>query len=284
MKDFLKKIVPEPIRRAKDFIMDSPRLVKNNLLDLADRLSGNWDGMTPPRNMIFIGDGDFRELGEEFLGYIISLGKLEPEGSVLDVGCGIGRVAIPLTRHLNEKGRYEGFDIVEKGINWCREKITPRYPNFHFQISDVYNEIYRPQGRFKPGEYIFPYEDETFDLVYLVSVFTHMFPGDEEHYLAEISRVLKKGGRALISYFLITKESRELMKQGRSMFRFFDTGKGYHTISESNPLVAIGLEEDYVRETYHGAGLEIEKPIFYGSWCERKKFLSLQDFILSIKK
>ena len=49
----------------------------------------------------------------------IDLGGLKPEHRVLDIGSGIGRVAIPLTEYLNEKGSYEGFDVVELGVNWC---------------------------------------------------------------------------------------------------------------------------------------------------------------------
>ena len=48
----------------------------------------------------------------------------------------------------------------------------------------------------KASEYTFPYEDGEFDVVVLTSVFTHMLPDDVAHYLDEIARVLKPGGRA----------------------------------------------------------------------------------------
>lgn len=50
--------------------------------------------------------------GEQFLQYFIELGGLKPSDRVLDVGCGIGRLAIPLTQYLDARGGYAGLDIV----------------------------------------------------------------------------------------------------------------------------------------------------------------------------
>ena len=83
---------------------------------------------------------------------------LKPDERVLDAGCGIGRIAVPLTEYLDESGGYEGFDIAPEGIAWCRENITPRYPNFRFQVADIYNKSYNPEGSQKADEYEFPYE------------------------------------------------------------------------------------------------------------------------------
>ena len=55
--------------------------------------------------------------------------------SVLDVGCGIGRMAIPLARYLNTDGKYEGFDIIPENIAWCQRAITPRYPQLYLPTS-----------------------------------------------------------------------------------------------------------------------------------------------------
>jgi len=48
--------------------------------------------------------GDFTAIGLEFLRHFIGIGGLEPNERVLDVGCGIGRMAIPLTRYLGAEG------------------------------------------------------------------------------------------------------------------------------------------------------------------------------------
>ena len=71
-------------------------------------------------------------MGREFLGYFRTLGGSEPDQRVLDIGCGPGRMAIPLTRFLTEKGRYDGVDTWTEAVDWCAKNITPRFGNFNF--------------------------------------------------------------------------------------------------------------------------------------------------------
>src|SRR5437870_13877128 len=54
---------------------------------------------------------------------------IEPWHQVLEVGCGVGRDAIQLTSHLDERGMYIGVDIIARSIAWCQDNITPRHPN-----------------------------------------------------------------------------------------------------------------------------------------------------------
>jgi len=175
-------------------------------VDTIDMVVSGRDGLTPPKRMIFVGDGEFKKVGEVFLQYFIQFGELKPNERVLDVGCGIGRMAVPLTTYLEERANYEGFDIVADGINWCRNNISSKFPNFHFQLADVFNKNYNPNGQHKASEYKFPYENESFDFIFLTSVFTHILPQDLKNYFSEISRVLKRNGRCLITFFLLNKE------------------------------------------------------------------------------
>ena len=127
---------------------------------------------------------------------------------MLDVGCGVGRVAVGLTAYLSPAGRYEGFDIVPEEVAWCRDHITPAFPQFTFQVADVRNDAYNPEGITRAGEYRFPYDDRTFDVVILASVFTHLLDEDAAHYLAEVARVLKPRGRVAASFYLLNEETR----------------------------------------------------------------------------
>lgn len=243
------------------------------------------NGEKPPRHLSFVYgfDPGFDRVGEEFVGYLIRFCGLKPEGSVLDVGCGIGRCALPLTRYLNSDGEYHGFDIRPDGIRWCRKNISSRYPNFHFLHIDLANPTYHPGGRQSASRFNFPYADGSFDLVFTKSVFTHLQSQIVEQYLGESCRVLKPGGRSLHTFFLLNDISRRNLAAGRSQFDFCYPVLHGSAVSRSEPEKAIAFEESYLRELYRRHGLEIVEPIHYGLWSGRRDGLSGQDIVIAVK-
>jgi SAM-dependent methyltransferase len=249
------------------------------------RIFGDLAPMVPPIKDMFDGPPgleNFKKNGEEYLEIYRTLCGLRPDEQVLDVGCGIGRKTIPLTKYLSEKGGYEGIDIVEMGVTWCQETITKRFSNFRFRRIDVYNKFYNPHGQYTPSSYKFPFADENFDFVVLGSVFTHMYPADIENYVSEISRVTRIGGRCLVTMFLLNEESLSLIKDGKSALDLrFDKG-GYRTISEEVPELAIALPEKWMTELLAKNRLQISS-LNRGSWCGRKISKSYQDFIVAVK-
>jgi SAM-dependent methyltransferase len=279
IKNIIKKFIPRPIISVVQYIIHFP-------MDTIDLLLGRRDSLTPPTRLIFDGPQDiltFKKNGEEFLRYYIELCDLKPNEKILDVGCGIGRKTVPLTKYLDKNGRYEGFDIVKVGIDWCRKRISTEYPNFHFQLVDVFNKHYNPKGKYKASEFRFPFGNESFDFVVLGSVFTHMLPEDIENYFSEITCVLKRGGRCLITFFLLNKESLELINAKKSTLDFKDEMGKYRTINPNMPEDAVCYDESFILSLYEKYGLKIKEPIHYGSWCERQDFLSYQDIIVAIK-
>jgi SAM-dependent methyltransferase len=239
--------------------------------------------MIPPRTLNFVGDGDYRDVGLEFRDLFVRYGGLKPEDRVLDVGCGTGRMAAPLTGYLAANGEYEGFDIVKRGVEWSQKHITPRYPNFHFRHSDIKNNFYNPDGVYEACSYRFPYEDGSFDFVFLTSVFTHMFPAEMEKYLEEICRVLKTGGTSFITMFFLNEESQGLIQKGFSTQMFVYELEGCVTTDLESPEIALAFKERYVRTLFTKLGLSIREPIHFGAWCGRKEFLSYQDIVIATK-
>jgi GT2 family glycosyltransferase/ubiquinone/menaquinone biosynthesis C-methylase UbiE len=238
----------------------------------------------PPPDLVRMVGGEFESTGAEFTQYFLSLCQLQPTDSVLDVGCGIGRMAVPLTRILGAAGQYAGFDVMERAIEWCRANITPPYPNFRFDHAPTHNTLYNPSGVMRPSAYTFPYEDASFDFVFLTSVFTHMLSDDVDHYVSEIARVLKPGGRCFVTFFLLNDESRALIQSGLTeTFTFGTMSRVCAPLIPEVPEAAIAYDETYVRQLLHRHGLTIREPIHYGSWCGRLDGLSLQDFVIATK-
>ncbi|HEX6772030.1 MAG TPA: class I SAM-dependent methyltransferase [Acidobacteriaceae bacterium] len=271
----LRRAIPVPLRR-------SLKQLYLRTLDVTD-MPARRRQMIPPRTLYFVGDGDYRRVGLEFRGLFTQYGGLKPEDRVLDVGCGIGRMAVPLTDFLSGPGGYEGFDIVKKAVEWCQRSITPRFPNFHFRHSDVRNRFYNPHGLYEASAYRFPYEDGSFEFVFLTSVFTHMFPQDLENYAGEIARVMKPGGRCFVTLFLLNEESKALIAGGQSTQNFAFPLEGCVTADPTNPEGSLAFEESYMRELLAGLRLSVIEPIHYGSWCGRKDFLSYQDILVATK-
>ncbi|MBA4304877.1 MAG: class I SAM-dependent methyltransferase [Sphingobacteriaceae bacterium] len=229
-------------------------------VDLWEQFTGKRPHLSPPRGMIFVGSGDFALQGRLLLDQLIRLGRLQPNESVLDVGSGIGRVAAPLTSYLNKEGSYEGFDIVKSGVAWCNQNIAAKYPNFRFLHIDLKNDLYNLSTELEAKAFIFPYDDERFDLVFLFSVFTHMMPEDVANYLKQIARVLKPGGRCLATFFVLNHDSRQGMMQYDGL-KFVHHYGNYALIDPEVKEANIAFDESWLMQAIAAAGLEVA-----GNW------------------
>ena len=93
-----------------------------------------------------------------------------------------------------------------------------------------------------------------------------MLPEDMRHYIAEVARVLTRGGTCCASYNLVDAESLRTMKAGRGAFRF--TRLGPHWVVDVNvPELAVAYEEDYARKLFEELGLSCT--IHHGWWSGR---------------
>jgi len=106
--------------------------------------------------------------------------SLETFDSILDFGCGCGRTLVWLARQLPGK-RFYGTDVDPEAIHWCRESL--KFGDFCVN------------GALPPLDY----PDETFDLVFGISVFTHMDEDRQRRWLPELRRVLRSGGILILS-------------------------------------------------------------------------------------
>jgi SAM-dependent methyltransferase len=266
MREIIRKLVPVKIRLRLHRLYEA-------IAERAASLSGAADPLLPPTRLMFVGGSrrDFRPLGQKWLATFVRVGGLKPSDDVLDVGCGVGRMAVALSGYLDPGAEYRGFDVVSEGIAWCQQAITPRHPRFEFQHADIYNEEYNRGGVLRASDFVFPYPDGSFDFVFLTSVFTHMLPADVRHYMAEIRRVLRPGGRCLITWFVLDTVARKRIEAGETgpLRRFSRDLGGYWVVEGQTPEAAIAYAEADIRKAYVDANLAITEPIIYGGWSGR---------------
>jgi SAM-dependent methyltransferase len=122
--------------------------------------------------------------GREVASWIIdSLRKYTPvrKVTVLDWGCGPGRVVRHMPELLGEGSKVFGTDYNAKSIAWCRDNL----PDIEFNLNTLEPSL--------------PYADETFNFIYGISIFTHL--SEEMHYkwTAELKRVLKINGALFLT-------------------------------------------------------------------------------------
>jgi ubiquinone/menaquinone biosynthesis C-methylase UbiE len=233
----------------------------------------------PPQEHIASIGGEFILVALEMLDYFIERAGLRPEDRVLDVGCGVGRIAYPLAYYLNERGSFDGFDVMRPLIDWATEHLASRRPNFRFRHVDLHNGMYNPRGTLRADTFAFPYPDASFDFVALTSVFTHIERREVRHYLNEIARVLAPGGRVAATAFLIDAEARDLIRQRRSTQPLVHRYKGGYVADPRAPEGAMGYDEKDMRGWVEESGLRVSA-WYRGSWCGRAGGLSYQDLLV----
>jgi SAM-dependent methyltransferase len=210
------------------------------------------------RRLIDIGDG---------LASLLVEHGLTADSTVLDVGCGYGRLALGLLHSTDYRGPYLGFDILKRQIKWCRQTLTPIYPALTFRHLDIRNERYNPGGKLEPTEARFPVRSATTDMCALFSVFTHLYRPVVEHYLTEIHRVLRPGGVAVTTWLLFDEARLPAVTSNAAahpMLHVLDEVTRY--AYGDNPLLAIAFHDAIVREMATTAGLEVVV-VERGTWA-----------------
>jgi SAM-dependent methyltransferase len=169
----------------------------------------------------------------------------EAYASVLDFGCGCGRIARQLIQQRRRPAAYLGIDIHAGMVEWCRANLAPHAPGFRFLHHDVHNPGFNPGG---PRALVpFPAEDASFTLVAAWSVFTHLLQDQAVHYLGEAARVLRPDGYLLSTWFLFDKRLFPMMQDFQNAL----------FINEQDPSNAVIFDERWLLATAAAAGLKL---------------------------
>ncbi|MDA9145668.1 class I SAM-dependent methyltransferase [Candidatus Pelagibacter sp.] len=95
--------------------------------------------------------------------------------NILDFGCGVGRLLLHFTR-VYKSNKYFACDVDDTSISF----LLKNYPNV-----DSHTNNYSPPIK---------YEDSKFDMIYALSIFSHLDISDQALWLKELSRITKSGG------------------------------------------------------------------------------------------
>lgn len=103
---------------------------------------------------------------------------LSEYASILDFGCGCGRLARMFKGHT---GHIAGCDVDRRHVDWCSSAVD----FMQTKLSSVIPPI--------------PFADNEFELVISISIFTHLTEPSQDQFLSELSRVCRPDGLLLLT-------------------------------------------------------------------------------------
>jgi SAM-dependent methyltransferase len=187
-------------------------------------------------------------------------GGLRPDDRVLDIGSGVGRVAIPLTAYLTSSGVYTGVDMWRDGVDWCAKAITPRFANFTFRHLDVFHDDFNLSATTSITDVRLPVQDASEDFVVLGAI-NHLTAPELRTMVREAGRVLRPGGTYLGTWFVVDEDSRALVPPAAS---------------------TVACDRAVMEQTLVEASLEL-RALHPGSWRAAEGSLTHQDVVIAGK-
>ena len=143
-------------------------------------------------------------------------GDFRAASRVLDFGCGCGRLARHAPAHTSAE--IHGVDYNADLVAWCAESLPGTYTK---------NKLRPPLD--------FP--DDHFDVVYLLSVFTHLRIATQIDWLKELNRVIAPGGFCLVTFH--DEDHVNLPRTGISRDALLKDGFGYNNnAAEGSNLIS----------------------------------------------
>ncbi|MFT4928586.1 MAG: 2-polyprenyl-3-methyl-5-hydroxy-6-metoxy-1,4-benzoquinol methylase [Phenylobacterium sp.] len=118
----------------------------------------------------------------------------------LDVGCGVRFCMTIINRDIAIKS-YTGIEIHQPIIDFLKQQVEPFDQRFSFSHWNVYNQMYNQQGVDITSQTNLPVDGE-FDVMCLISVFTHLIPQDSLALLKLMRQRIRPGGKLFFSTYI----------------------------------------------------------------------------------
>lgn len=142
--------------------------------------------------------------------------------SILDWGCGPGRIIRHMPTVIGNNCSFFGTDYNAKSITWCSEYLS----NINFNKNELEAQL--------------PYDDNSMDIIYGISIFTHLSEHMHYEWFNELYRILKPKGIILLSLqgdnFKVKLTASELSKYNKGQLVVRGNVKeGHRTYSAFHP-------------------------------------------------
>lgn len=198
----------------EDYELHVKQLIKNHGLDEAMSLAvgGGW-----------------LEFGEKLSKFVQSLG-VGSGMSVLDFGCGSGRLAHHLSKDL-ENLDYLGIDVVDELLDYAKIKCPKNYTFLKNHTLSI------------------PAKKATFDFAFGFSIFTHLLQTEIKIYSDGILKALKPGGIFVYSFLEFDNH-----------YAVFENSVGAHVAhNKPYPVLNTFLDRNQVLTLAEKSGFEFVK-------------------------
>jgi SAM-dependent methyltransferase len=157
--------------------------------DMKDRAAGTWSHLPPAELRYRVGGSpdaeEFVTIGKtcanDVQAAVQKVGReLASFNRILDFGCGCGRTLVHM-KTLAPAAQFDGADIDANAIAWCKRNLD--FANF--TLSKETPPI--------------DYGPDTFDFIYVISVFTHLDEDYQFRWLEELRRIAKPGALLVLT-------------------------------------------------------------------------------------
>lgn len=137
--------------------------------------------------------------GERFINKLNVNDKTE----ILEIGCSSGRSIIGFIQKNGKAKRYLGIDSLRSNIRWCNKYISRKNNWCEFQYLDLFHFLYNRTGTIVVNkDFKLDLHDNSFDLIYVSSVFTNWDDIDIKVFAKDFFRLLRSGGKLFVTGFI----------------------------------------------------------------------------------
>ena len=198
--------------------------------------------------------------GRKTAEWLINLVKpylAEPSLDILDWGCGPARIIRHMPDLLPGESGFSGSDYNKKSISWCKSYLK----GIRFETNDLAPPL--------------NFDDSSFDLVYGISIFTHLSEEAHKLWLNELFRVLRPKGVLFLTLHgqifvsKLDKRETQLFDQGNLVTRG-QVKEGHRTFIAFHPESFIQKWAEKFEVLNHTPGQVISGQAEQDVWIFRK--------------